>query len=173
MVRDEIAVRLGAALMFLSFSTPIFAQPCTVPSLDNHELFPVWGGETWATYSEVVGSQLRIWTGEDGGRLRTSLDGGVSWVFADTPDDFTGSIFDIWFFPGGVHGFATGRGGHVLETVDSGLTWSYFGSQVLDAAGDPATLWGVRGLGNGIVLVSGLWTVQYTANSGTNASKVV
>ena len=133
------------------------------------------GGEAWGTYSEEVNGELRIWVGEDGGRLRTSHDGGVNWRFADTPSDFTGNIFDIWFFPGGVHGFATGRNGRVLETQDGGMSYQYYGVPVIDVSGhmgDPASLWGVRALSEDVVFVSGLWAFMYTVDRGQTWHKI-
>lgn len=152
------------ALSSLALTT--HAQNCTIQAPNDHELHPVWGGETWATFSDSSGGSLRIWTGEDGGRIRFSTDGGLSWKFAATPADHTHSIFDIWFFPNSDHGFATGRGGRVLETTNGGQSWTNYGARILDAAGDPATLWGVRSLGDGIVFASGLWSFYYTDDYG-------
>lgn len=151
--------------VILALAISICAQG-KVPAPADHELHPVWGGETWAVYSHLADDGLHMWTGEDGGRIRVSHDGGATWQFADTPDTFTGSIFDIKFYDDGKHGFAVGRGGWVLESVDYGDTWSYYGTQVLDPNGEPATLWGVRDMGNGITFVSGLWTFRYTVNGG-------
>ena len=149
------------------FAGVSIAQPaCMVPSRADSQLHPVWGGESWATYSHIVDEAHYICVGEDGGRLRTSKNGGRTWVFADTPSDFTGSIFDIWFFPNSLHGFAIGRGGRVLETTDGGFSYDYYGIQIEDFQGDPASMWGVRALSESKLIVSGLWSFQYTDDSG-------
>lgn len=165
-----IPVRFSALLAVAALAglaPPSASQTCAVTAPASHEVHPVWGGETWATYNLEVGAQHRIWTGEDGGRIRTSWDGGVSWQFAATPADFASSVLDIWFEPDGDVGYAAARGGRALKSIDGGLTWTDLNpTPIYDSRGDLATLWGIRSLDDGTLFVTGNWCFRYSTDGG-------
>ena len=101
--------------------------------------------------SRVTPSGTQIWTAEGGGRIRTSLGNNQNWVFQDTPEDVQQTLLDIWFEPGSsTRGWAAGRAGHLLRTVDGGNTWEHFDSnqhEIPDSTGNPAnisTIWKTR-----------------------------
>ena len=76
-------------------------------------------------------NSIEGWTGEDGGRIRMTTDGGLTWTFADTDDESPGSwvlLRGLCFLDngeGGVIGWAVGEDGVVLQSTDgAGMTWS-------------------------------------------------
>ncbi len=143
------------------------AQTCDVPTLAPlvPDVTPVWGGETRAVVVWEVAGSKHILTGEDGGRIRLSTNGGLTWAYSATPGDYRGAVLDI-FMQDDTKGFATGRDGWVLRTLDGGASWTYFGNQVMDPCQEPATLWSVRPITDTIVAVAGLWTLRVTTNGG-------
>ncbi|MBL8898381.1 MAG: hypothetical protein JNM84_12165 [Planctomycetes bacterium] len=83
---------------------------------------------------------------EDGGRIRTSANGGTSWSFASTPSDAAQTLLDVRFPEGGNAGYAVGRAGRRLVTRDGGTSWQHLAPLAPiahDAFARPAILWGV------------------------------
>lgn len=64
------------------------------------------------------------WTAEDGGRLRFSQDGGLTWAPAEVPDKVRGELRGV-FMRSNLEGWAVGDGGVVLKTEDQeGDLWT-------------------------------------------------
>lgn len=71
------------------------------------------------------------WTGEDGGRIRKTADGGLTWGYAlmdeESPESWV-PLRGLCFLDngsGGVIGWAVGEGGVVLKSTDGdGLIWT-------------------------------------------------
>ena len=146
------------------------AQSATITPQPGQELHPVWGGAVTAVHTLQADGGFRTLIGADGGRIRFSPTGGsldTDWQYADTPDDFTGTVLDFDFLNDD-HGFACARGGRILETTNGGLNWTYFGVPVTDPCGDPATLWGIDALNTKAMFAIGLWTASYTVDGGAN-----
>jgi len=139
----------------------------TIPAPPDHELHPVWGGQSQAVHTSNVAAGHRIIVGTGGGGIRYSNAGGAqgSWVYADTPDDFTHTLIDIEFLDDDI-GFACGRGGQVLQTADGGRIWTNFGNPVIDPCGDLATNWSLYPMSSDTVFVVGLWLAKVTIDAG-------
>ena len=137
------------------------AAQATIPAPPDHELHPVWGGQSQAIHTAFVDGEQRIIVGTGGGNIRFSNTGGAqgSWAYADTPDDFTHTLIDIEFLDDDI-GFACGRGGQVLKTVDGGRTWTNFGNPIFDPCDDLATNWSLHAMSEDVMFVVGLWFRQ-------------
>src|SRR6185436_7933309 len=93
----------------------------------------------------------------------------AQWTFAQTPSDMTQNLLDIWFNADGTRGYACGRGGRILKSIDGGRTWNHIDPANpihLDSKGEPATIWRVRFLNDSVGLVAGLDLFEFTSNGG-------
>ena len=163
-----------ALLCWTPLAAPVraSAQSCTIPAPADHETHVIWGGETRQVFVQQFPDGVHIHTAEDGGRIRRSTNGGASWTFAVTPPDCTQGLLDVWFNAAGTRGYACGRGGKILVTVDGGLTWQHIdplNPVHLDESGEPATLWRVRFLNDSVGFVTGLHVFEVTTNGGSGA----
>ncbi len=162
-----------AVLAPLSIASPASPQ--------NESLTPIWAGQFVSSNSipSPVGVGDRVLVGTGGGEiLYTDLDGSGQpsggprggWYSAPVPAGYTHTVLDIQFLEGSTKvAFACGRGGRILQSMDSGETWNDFGNVVLDECGDPATLWTVLPLTSSAVAVGGLWSSKVvTPNSQSN-----
>jgi photosystem II stability/assembly factor-like uncharacterized protein len=88
------------------------------------------GGQTWfPSNSDMIsiacsGGSTCVEVG-DGGRIRTTADGGNTWSDATSP--FNKALTQVQC-PGGGVCYAAGDRGTVLKSVDGGTTWSYLQS---------------------------------------------
>jgi photosystem II stability/assembly factor-like uncharacterized protein len=141
----------------------------TIPAPPDHEMHPVWGGQNQTVHVADTLAGRRIIVGTGGGGIRVSFASGApgSWFYADTPDDFTHTLIDLEFLDDDV-GFACGRGGQILQTLDGGLTWTNYGNPVLDPCDDPGTIWSIHPFNQNVMVAVGLWSARYTANGGAD-----
>jgi len=105
--------------------------PCTPNQFEAQ-----WGGTRRAAHHRKVNNVHRLWTGEDGGRIRFSTDNGISWIEQETPRQVREKVQGIFFLPDGSFGWAVTHDGYVLATHDGGTCW-----KVLTNLGDE--LWDV------------------------------
>ncbi len=109
-----------------------------------------WGGLVSDSFALEVEGTVKIWTAEDGGRIRHSADGGTTWTFQTTPSDVLDRLQRV-FFLNSTHGWAVGQGGVILATTNGGATWtkSTFqldgGSQLFDRMPNQAPGAGANG----------------------------
>ena len=82
-----------------------------------------WGGLVSDSFALEVEGTVKIWTAEDGGRIRHSADGGTTWTFQTTPSDVLDRLQRV-FFLNSTHGWAVGQGGVILATTNGGTTWT-------------------------------------------------
>jgi len=142
--------RRGWAALALALASSLSAQTspdCLIPDQGGNAFRYLWGGEIRQVVARPVGNGVGIWTAEDGGRIRHSADGGVSWVFQGVPKTASQTLLDVWMLPDGQTGWACGRGGRVLQTKSAGVPWSFLDPAfdvVPNDLGEPAVLWGVR-----------------------------
>jgi photosystem II stability/assembly factor-like uncharacterized protein len=163
---------LALCAVSLALAAPARAQSCTIPAPAEHETHLIWGGETRQVFVQQQMDGVHIHTAEDGGRIRRSTNGGATWTFAVTPPDCTQSLLDVWFNASGSRGYACGRGGKILISVDGGVTWQHIdplNPVHLDESGEPATLWRVRFLDDSVGFVAGLHVFAVTTNGGFGA----
>ena len=148
-----VAMSLAITPLAATQTQSIPPQLCTPGAVDpGTSLFELrHGGETRQIESRVTASGTQIWTAEGGGRIRTSPGNNQNWVFQETPEDVQQTLLDIWFEPGSsTRGWAAGRAGHLLRTVDGGNTWEHFDAnqpEIPDSTGIPAnisTIWKTR-----------------------------
>jgi photosystem II stability/assembly factor-like uncharacterized protein len=98
----------------------------------------LWGGVIQRIF---VLDANRAWTGEEGGRIRRTTDGGNTWTFQRTPDAVDGYVRGLHFLrrgpQAGLAGWAVGSNGQLIATTDAGATWSPVGEALTYPAGDP------------------------------------
>ncbi len=116
-------------------------------------------------------AETRVWWVKDGGQIGHSRDGGTTVVYQETPQEAAQMLLDIKFLDDGKTGWACGRSGHVLKTVDAGTTWRPLNADnatVSDTNGDPAVLWALKFFEDDpkVGIVAGLWNFQSTADGG-------
>lgn len=170
MKRNDLSIFAVLPLALASHDVALAQTGCTIPAPADHETHLIWGGEARQVFTrDAGGGAIHIHTAEDGGRIRRSTDGGVTWTFAVTPIDVSQSLLDIWFDATGSKGYACGRGGRILKTTDGGATWDHIDPANpihFDASGEPATLWRVRFLNDDVGFVVGLQVFEATVNGG-------
>jgi photosystem II stability/assembly factor-like uncharacterized protein len=71
-----------------------------------------------------LGGPDTVWISEDGGRIRHTRDGGVTWIAQVTPRSVADQLHSIFFLKDLLHGWAVGARGHVIATTDGGGTWN-------------------------------------------------
>lgn len=137
---------------------------------------PKWHHVQGGTVNDVVFfDDERGCTAEDGGRIRYTEDGGLTWEYADVPDGVRGEIFAVVRVSGTAHAYACGDGGVILRSTDAGKIWSdvNVGSRVTDAHDDPARLHDIFMFSSGEADASG-WVVgddgaiAFTTNNWTS-----
>ncbi len=82
------------------------------------------------------------WTAEDGARVRRTLDGGTTWAYGRTEDEFREELTDV-FFIGESDGWAVSASGSVLRSLDGGDNWEKINTDpavILDQETNPAHL---------------------------------
>jgi photosystem II stability/assembly factor-like uncharacterized protein len=82
------------------------------------------------------------WTAEDGARSRSTIDGGQTWEYGFTEDDFREELSNV-FFLNTLDGWAVSLGGSVLRTFNGGDDWVKINTDpavILDVKGQPARL---------------------------------
>lgn len=150
---------------------------CLIPDQGGSDFRYLWGGEIRQVFALSSGNQTRIWTAEDGGRIRFSKDGGANWFFQDVPDTVSQTLIDVWFHSDGATGWACGRGGRLLGTSDGGASWDFVDPAqpvLFDGKGDPAVLWRARFLAGDTSRgwVAGLYTFRTTSDGGLSWNDV-
>lgn len=166
--------RLSAALVPLMLAAPLShsaqqqQQPaCPYPptsSSDPATFEHRWAGLLYSAFS-LDGS--KVWTGEDGGRIRHRNSSGV-WSFQPVPLEVRGIVRNIFFLPNELDGWAVSSDGWILHTEDGGTSWITLtrlaGSFDLSEWEDLQKIWMLSDGDNGILLgVHGIW---YTENGG-------
>ncbi|HTF89494.1 MAG TPA: hypothetical protein VK843_13865 [Planctomycetota bacterium] len=98
----------------------------------------VWGGVSQRVF---VLDPRRLWTAEEGGRIRYSSDGGTTWQFQTTPDAIDGYVRGIHFMRSGAQagqlGWAAGSNGRLIVTTNGGQNWTLVGPELVYPADDP------------------------------------
>lgn len=93
-----------------------------------------WGGRLWGAHHwyDATSEQHTLWVGEDGGKIRRSDDGGVTWAEQETPREMRGLVHGIFFLEDGLTGWAVSGyeapyhvEGHLIGTLDGGNCWTY------------------------------------------------
>jgi photosystem II stability/assembly factor-like uncharacterized protein len=81
-----------------------------------------WAG---ANFDAFTLDGIEYWTVEDGGRIRhtTNVDAGT-WTFQTVPTEVKDTLHRIFFLSDGLHGWAVGQNGWIINTVDGGAHWS-------------------------------------------------
>lgn len=189
-----------APVALLALSSMLGAQtvPFLTPDLEvpPRESRPVLGGEVyaleaWKHWNDPGDDQEWVLSGEDGGRIRLSKDAGATWHYAETPEDFTGTVLDFLVadtrvdehpdyraFETCVAGdctsdavvYACGRNGRVLKSENGGASWAAMGPIIENDCGQPATLFGLEMLeGTLFVIGDGVFVAQ----SGSTWTNVV
>src|SRR5262249_50281395 len=86
----------------------------------------------------------KLWTAEDGGRVRyrdSSLPSGSQWSYQATPTVVKDNLRRIFFIPStttgwsvlaNLTGWAVSQDGRVIKTIDGGMTWSVIGAQMMN-----------------------------------------
>ncbi|MFT4537818.1 MAG: photosystem II stability/assembly factor-like uncharacterized protein [Planctomycetota bacterium] len=159
-------MRLLASIGF-ALLAPFALSQSPIPAPNDHQTHPVWGGQSQTIHTMNTAQGQRIIVGTGGGAIRVSdpaIDAGA-WKYVPTPTDFTGTLIDIEFLDEST-GFACGRNGQILRTMNGGQSWADFGVPVLDPCGDLATIWSIQPLADDVVLACGLWLARYTQDGG-------
>ncbi len=112
-------------------------------------------------------AHYRVWTCEDGARIRYRESGAPDWVFQSTPSTARSTLLDI-YVDKGVEGWACGRDGLVLASPSATGPWSQL-PVVFDPAHplDGATLWGVRFADASTGWLAGEHILRRTSDGGT------
>ncbi|HZF09938.1 MAG TPA: YCF48-related protein [Thermoanaerobaculia bacterium] len=152
---------LGWITAGLALATPAGPTCQAVDGFFSH----VWGGKVQSAFVHDA-SPWVAWTAEDGGRIRTTRDGGTHWTFQTTPPCVQGQLRGVQFLAANPRtGWAVGDGGVVIHTTTAGQTWDCLAPQT-DPDGLPAELWAVsfRDLQNG--WIAGRHLLRRTTDGG-------
>jgi photosystem II stability/assembly factor-like uncharacterized protein len=120
---------------------------------------------------------MEYWTSEDGGRIRHTTDSGQSWSFAAVPEDVKDTLNQVFFLSDGLHGWAVGQSGWVLQSSDGGVHWTHvpaprIAAIVPQSEGPYEELEAVRFIDAShgwVVGLHGLWFTNDAASTFTSA----
>lgn len=163
-----------ALLAGVSSATPVFQCPSQADPNVPPGCGPVspirraWGGKI-ASSCFRAGTPPRLWLGEDGGRIRLSTDGGVTWTEQEVPVAVRGRVRGIYFLGDGLRGWAVTSDGYLLKTVDGGTCWTVL-SHFTEASGEDAELFDVYFFGPSRGTVAGEHFLKSTGDGGAHWS---
>ena len=121
---SEVRDLIFASLTLFCASTPATSAVSQTPEFHHKQGGPVNG-------VFFLDNSLG-WTAEDGARVRYTTDGGQSWDYGSTPENFREALRDVFFLDEDL-GWAVSAAGSVLVSTDGGLSWD-------KANEDPAVL---------------------------------
>lgn len=137
----------------------------------------VWGGEgrhVYAWVDPMDSAHMRVWTCEDGARIRYLDTSSGGWSHVARPSSPTlplQSLLGI-YTPDGTNVFAVGQEGQFLSSTSPTGPWTVATTVVDSVHSEPARLWGIRYFSaSGIGFLTGEHVLRSTQSGGVPATE--